>query len=190
MRHGIVLRSFLPARHGCLLFDSTEGVMSCTILARPGTFPLVHGAIIKGEKYEQDRFSFKNAQLVALPAPWVLEDILFLHHMLEMVGVFVLPGEVVPEILHLLRCLYRPIPEHVESESYKLIILGSFFVAIGMHQEQSREDPLYLISQLQSTNVDKRSMYRFSLARWITRCVESHPSARFFKTHSFLKRIG
>ncbi|MBN2266935.1 MAG: hypothetical protein JW725_01155 [Candidatus Babeliaceae bacterium] len=192
MRSGFIIRSYLPERLCCTLFDIREGLIFCSFCARH-TFPrCINGSFIEAETSPRSPYLLQRVNMVRQPACWVTKDLLFLHHFLEISASFLALNEPYPELVSLFAHLFRPLPDGIQEIDFKLAFMGSFFLAIGIYPEHFRTNPNFLISRLQDTMVNERkgAVNRSLMIEWLHHCIETHPSAHFFKTTTFLKQIG
>ncbi len=194
VQYGIVLRSYLPLKRSCLVFDRLRGMIKISFGMHKKTPAVVNGALLRYTVTEQSgRLFFDEVSLHALPAPWVSEDILFLHHVLEVSEAFLAEEQVDRSILNLLLELHQPIAISCDIELYRIVFLGRLFMTFGIYPEAessiSIRDALRLIYHLEDTtiNSERSCRWRTSLICWLKRCVAQHPDARSFKTIGFLK---
>lgn len=180
VRRGIVIRSFLPERNKCLLFEKDEGLNTFYLPAKASTLRLAHGAILTGESPQNRPQQLQQIQLIAMPALWARADIYFLHQILDLAARFLHPGLPAFETWSVLRKLYGPLPRVGVDESYKACLLAEFLLSLGILPEEDEEDaqidPHILISQLQAAMVNEQDV-RASVAqlmRWIDRCLALH----------------
>jgi len=194
--YGIVLRSYLPLKKSCLVFDRINGVMRGIVAAHGRFSPahaITHGALLNYRPVSRGgRVFLEDVAIHQVPAPWVTEDILFLHHVLEMSTTFLLEHFPDRSVLDLLLELYRPLPPQVDEALWKAVFLGKLFITMGVYPEDETSiymgKVLRLISTLGDTRLtnDQCEHWRMVLAEWLKRCLVQHADGNTFKTAHFL----
>ncbi len=128
--------------------------------------------------------------LMDMPLALAKDDILFLHHVLE-ICYFCAPfGSNVPEIFDAVMQLYQ---EHATPYAYefKIAFLFKLLILLGMHPDEPRfQDPFYyhLARESIDTIIDKSIHLdtKQALHEWVRSCVSIHPLIHAFKTMHFL----
>ncbi|MCL5437000.1 MAG: hypothetical protein M1549_03945, partial [Candidatus Dependentiae bacterium] len=106
-----MVRSWLPERRSCLIFDQKRGLMRGVVVKRGVERCLLHGAFVSYTTIQRgEAMLLEQLQLHALPACWARRNINFLHHLFELCAQF-LPAHVADKQLfaHLVQ-IYRPLP--------------------------------------------------------------------------------
>ncbi|HBL98351.1 TPA: hypothetical protein DDZ86_01765 [Candidatus Dependentiae bacterium] len=193
-RYGIVLRSYLPERRSCLLFDRFRGMITINFGRQRKVPSIVNGALLRYVLEERaGRFFFEDVSLHSLPSQWALDDILFLHHVLEISEAFLAEEQADRSIMNLLLELHHPLTNFDDIELYRIVFMGRLFMTLGLYPDEessiSIRDALGLIYHLEDTTINSRrgSQWKSSLICWLKRCVAQHPHAHTFKTVGFLK---
>lgn len=188
---GIVLRVQAPYRHTISLFDGMQGRIQA--VAQTAAFPLMHGELI-AYRLEPWKHMYRlcDIQALKLPAAWVRNDILFLHHLLEMAHVFIPEQSRAVELFKLCGLLYETDAYHIEHRLLKKLFLGKFFALLGVYPEyafQKETQLFHLFSGLgdempqEIQNIDE---LHEKLKHWLLGCIQTHPHAKTFTTMHFL----
>lgn len=205
--YGIVLRSYLPLKYTCLIFDRMHGVIKAIIPAYGKFSPaqnVTHGALIKYRcVHRHGRYFLEDISIHHVPAPWVSEDIVFLHHILELVSIFLMENSPDQSVLDLLLELYRPQPVHIDEALWKTVFLGRLFMLMGIYPENETNESvgkvLRLISLLGDTRLrdielgnmnitsEQSDHWRMVLTQWLKKSLARHPDENVFKTAYFLR---
>lgn len=190
---GVVIRSWLPEKKSCLIFDRSKGIVKTVLLQPESARHVLHGALISYEiSVRGDRFFLQQVELCAQPALWAHTDIFFMHHVLELCGSF-MPPHMADRVLfdHLLS-LYKPLVCERDPVFERLIFLVQFFLLIGWYPDEDARSINSLISRASGTMVTEgeQEFLRGSLIKWLRRCVALHPLAPSFKTVTFFEVVG
>ncbi len=184
---GIILKTFFPKKMKMVILDQQLG----KIEAVPPTEQFAVGSLLS--YYAQQRGSvyfLHEIDVLDVPLSLAKEDILFLHHVLE-ICYFCAPfGSNVPEIFNLVIQLY---PEQLISYSrgFKISFLFKLLILLGMHPDEPHfQDPFYyhLARESIDTIIDKSIHLdtKQALHEWVRRCIAIHPLIHVFKTVHFL----
>lgn len=157
----------------------------------PPTDALFAGALISYFTTPRDTLYFLHGiELLDVPMSLAREDILFLHHTLE-VCYYCAPFEkTAPEIFDLVSCLYQQDVSPLSAD-FKIAFLFKLLVFLGMHPEEVRfQDPGYYLLARESidTIIDKAIQLetKHALHEWVRSCIRTHPLIHAFKTIHFL----
>ncbi|MGC2310913.1 MAG: hypothetical protein WA432_04795 [Candidatus Babeliaceae bacterium] len=188
---GIVLRSYFPSKHKIILFDDELGKIQAVCTLRKFN-ALMHASLLWYIRKDwQTMHQITYYDLIALPDFWVLSDIYFMHHILEL-SMFFLPfHKNMATVYELFMSLYKPCRAHNIS-LYKKIFIYHFFSLMGVYPEEySKYDPglICLISKPDDImlNVQDNDVLQAQLTQWIHECIKVHPQKDQFKTSNFLK---
>lgn len=143
--------------------------------------------------YPQERGSvyfLHGIDLLDMPLELARDDILFLHHVLE-ICYFCAPfASNVPEIFNLVYSLYaRPTKDY--SLSFKVVFLFKLLIWLGMHPEEPRFQDAwyYLLAHESIDSIINKSIdleLEKTLHEWVRACIMVHPLVHIFKTVHFL----
>ncbi len=190
---GIVIRSWLPEKKSCLIFDRSCGLIR-GIICRPGSERYIqHGALVSYElSLRGERTFVDQVELRALPAPWAQADLAFIHHVLELCASFIPLNVADRQLFEHILGLYEPLIDEQDQVWIRLVFLAQFFLHIGWYPDGDTRAINRLISHVAGTMVTVREqdVMRRSLVRWLRRCVALHPSASSFKTVTFFEVVG
>ena len=151
------------------------------------------GACIRYEAdYKHTLYFIKSFRLEDLPLAIAAQDILFLHHILELIYFFVPIGSCSIGLYNLLEFLYTYATHIlVADRRWKKLFICYVLYTIGMYDERSLRTYQFLRT-LTSTPIDRVDVGFLDLARereidqWLLHCLELHPKVGDFKTMHFL----
>jgi len=196
VRQGIVLRVHAPYQHKVSVFDQIQGKIYA--VAQSHSVALMHGELI-AYRLEPWKHMYRlcDIEVLTLPAAWVCEDILFLHHVLEIAFFFIPEQSCATQLFRLCQFLYeKSEQQHVDPTLVKRLFLGKFFALLGVYPDQAFEENEQLFhlfsgsgetlpdgvhNKIQSTD----ELYK-KLQRWLLGCIQTHPHANTFTTMHFL----
>ncbi len=184
---GIVLKTFFSKKKKMVVLDAQLG----KIEGIPPTDTLFPGALITYFAKPRDTLYFlQSIELLDVPMGLAKDDILFLHHVLE-VCYYCAPFEkTAPEIFELVCYLYHQEVSPYSAE-FKLAYIFKLLVLLGMHPDEVRfQDPEYYLLARESidTIMDKAIQLetKHALHEWVRSCIRIHPLIHAFKTIHFL----
>ncbi|MCX5922704.1 MAG: hypothetical protein NTX86_05265 [Candidatus Dependentiae bacterium] len=184
---GIVLKTYLPQKCKIVVLDNEIG----KIVVVPNRQDISYGACIMYSIREQHNCSFiYDIELIDSPLCLGKDDILFVHHILELCYYFIPAQSSVSPLFNLLILLYES--RHVFEDSVvKKLFLFKFFTTLGFYPEGQRfQTPYFHI--LASTSIDNLIGLTIDLKVeqeldfWLLHCISLHPCINNFKTVSFL----
>lgn len=183
---GIILKTFFPKKMKMVLLDQhmgkIEGVppsdnFSCGSL-------LTYYTQLRGTVY-----FLHSISLLDMPLSLAKDDILFLHHVLE-ICYFCAPfSSNNPEIFDLVSQLYK---ESAAPYSYhfKIAFLFKLLILLGMHPDepQFQDSYYYLLARESVDTIMHKSIHlnKEVLHDWVRACIAIHPLIHAFKTVHFL----
>lgn len=185
-KSGIILKTFFPKKVKMVVLDQELG----KIEAVPPTDQFFVGSLLAYHVHQRGHLYFLHeVSLLDMPLSLAKDDILFLHHVLE-ICYFCAPfGSNVPEIFNIIILLYQ---ESDYLHEFKIAFLFKLLVLLGMHPDEPQfQDPLYyhLARESIDTIIDmsihldtKKALYK-----WVRSCVSIHPLGHAFKTMHFLE---
>ena len=186
-QNGIVLKTFFSKKKKIIILDAQLGKIE-GVPPHDNLFP---GALISYFVTPRDTIYFlQGIELLDVPMGLAKDDILFLHHILE-VCYYGAPFEKTsPEIFQLVCYLYyQDISPY--TPDFKIAFLFKLLVLLGMHPEELRfQDPHYYLLARESidTIIDKAIQLetKHALHEWVRSCIRIHPLIHAFKTIHFL----
>lgn len=184
---GIILKSYQPYTCKVVILDADFG----KITAVPHRENMSNGLCVSYYLQEQPNIYFmRDIEIIDMPMALGKEDILFVHHILELCYYFIPMGGCAPGIFPLLVKMYDS-PHIFQSTLLKKIFLFQCFTVLGLYPEGRRfQDPLFLylstasIDNLADQSVDL--VNERELDTWLLHCISVHPCIEHFKTINFL----
>lgn len=191
IRHtGIVLKMGITKQATVALIDSNLGRVNGIIFSRT----YAHGSLLSYDlAHRQSGYArLEHVRIENMPLALAAEDLLFVHHVLELCFEFIPVGSCVAGMFDLLLFLYST-DIRGWNDAQKLLFIFKLLAGLGAHPENADLDDV-LIARLQSMPLlcDEASVYvagyQARIHEWIKRCVSQHPRAQEFKTARFLMR--
>lgn len=183
---GIVLKKDFSKSFQIFLLDSQLG----KIAAIPNTENICTGSIIEYQKAPRQRKAIYGIDTIMIPTALAQEDILFLHHLLELLFYFLSVEVPAPDIFDLMYFLYTYEKKPL-STLFKKIFVVKLLVACGVYPENKKFHSLYfshLVSESVDNLIDRGLDLGFEecLDEWLLSCISTHPNIEQFKTVHFL----
>ena len=185
----IVLKTFFAKSSKITLFDLELGKINavCNLEHIYAGAVLEYIAVAKGQI-----FFLQEIELVDAPLELAREDILFVHHLLELVYVCAPEHQPLPEVYHVLQSLYATDWAHDSMIVKKLIVL-KLLVLLGIYTEGLvRQAPqLYQLVCAPIDIIARQALdleIKQLLNHWLYECVAAHPYVNQLKTIAFLQR--
>ena len=181
---GMIIRSTLPYKNSVIIVSSQLGLREYTI---PAKSLLVQGAFIRFTLQERrGKYTLKSSELIALPHLWVMNDILFLHRVLELIVFFVPYGSGIQGLLEHCMLLFEK-PEHEDLDWYKKLFICRLFSLLGVCPENAElynKNFLCLISAPIDIMLNvQRAVLFDTIDIWMRGCIQSHPRSHEIKTY-------
>lgn len=184
----IVLKTYLPQKYKLCVLDSDLG----KVMTVPNRSDIGNGALILYFPREQQMLYFMHGiEIIDSPLMLAKEDILFIHHVLELCYFFVPIGERVPQLFVLLMALYTS-QTLLHTIIAKKVFLFQFFACLGLYPEGARFQTPYF-HQLAMASIDNIALSPIDLVieqeldEWLRSCIALHPCTHNFKTVHFLQ---
>lgn len=187
---GLVLFSFYPKKYKVALLDNKLGRIDAALMAprvKTGTL-LEYNLSGRHGRYLVDHIS-----IIDLPLSLAREDILFLHHVLELAFHFIPIGSCINGIFALLILLYKA-RSTAWNVTVKKIFLCKLFLALGVHQE-SETMHMRWIKEIEAISLNNDAIKKLDIScieaidLWLAQCVAQHPYSQKFKTIKFLTKF-
>lgn len=184
---GIILRKNSSSPYKVIVLDKVQGKIECVTT----TPSLSTGALITYNIKQQQAIHFiSDSTLLYIPLSLAQADMLFFHHVLELIYYFTNVGSCSKEVFDLLAFLY--ITEHaLMTTQFKKFFLLKLLTSMGSIPELN-EARTELITHLNTINIEKLNeitidtVYEKELDRWLWCCIWQHPYVNEFKTVHFL----
>ena len=187
---GIILRRTLGSRYKIALLDKQHGRMEA--ISHSST--LMVGSLITYTLSEQQRGNYflQDSQLLYVPLSLGRADLLFFHHVLELIYYFAAVGSCVSGVFDLLAFLYTT--EHMlMSVQFKKFFLLKLLTLMGATPELASVrtpgmDRLSVMATNQFDAIVIDTVTEKELDRWLWSCIWQHPYVNEFKTVHFLEQ--
>lgn len=184
---GIIIKKHIQS-HKFVLIDSALGKIVGFVAHRK----LHPGTLLMYTLNQRNNVVFiENIDIDVVPCAMAQDDILFLHHMLE-ICYYVLPvGVCARDVIILLQELYKK--EEKLSWIYKKATIFKLMSILGLYPENNTTKKL-LFHRLTTESIDTIAQTIIDLSiepeltKWIHSCILVHPHAKFFKTLSLYNR--
>lgn len=184
---GIILKKNELLPHKITILDKIQGKIECVIT----TPSLSTGSLITYNIQQKGSLHFvSNSTLVYIPLSLAQTDMLFFHHVLELIYYFTHVGNCAKEVFDLLAFLYSTEHTSMTTQSKKFFLL-KLLTGMGSLPEIN-EARTKAITQLNTIDIKQlvqmtiNTMDEKDLDRWLWCCVWQHPYVNEFKTVHFL----
>lgn len=184
---GIILRKNELSPNKIIVLDKIQGKIECISSAHS----LSVGALITYNIKKQGTMHFiSNSTLIYIPLSLAQADMLFFHHVLELIYYFTQIGNCCQEVFDLLAFLYSTEHTDMTIQSKKFFLL-KLLTSMGSTPEISQ---IRSISTAQMSALDIQQCDTMTISvsdekeldRWLWCCVWQHPYVNQFKTVHFL----
>ncbi len=184
---GIILKKNQPYHHKMVILDKIQGKIEC--INTLSSFS-VGTLITYNMRHEGTTCFINNCTLVYSPLSLAQTDILFFHHVLELIYYYTQIGNSINIIFDLLAFLYTIDPTTITTQ-FKKIFLSKLLLSIDIIQENNNfyTNTIAYISNNsieQLIRIDQNIIDEKELDRWLWSCVWQHPYVNEFKTVHFL----
>jgi hypothetical protein len=184
---GIILRKNNILPHKMVILDKVQGKIECVA----STPSLCAGSLITyNVKKQGTTYFISDSTLIYIPLSLASHDMLFFHHVLELIYYFTHVGSCSQEIFDLLAFLYSA--EHaLMSMQTKKFFLLKLLHSTGNIPE-TNQVLIKLTTQLNTIGIEELNNVILTvpqekeLDRWLWCCVWQHPYVNEFKTIHFL----
>jgi hypothetical protein len=186
---GIILRNNSASNNKVIILDKIQGKIEC-ITTMPSLS--VGSLITYNIRQKQATHFISDSALIYIPLSLAQADILFFHHVLELVYYFIQIGDCAKEVFDLLAFLYSAsiVTMTQQAKKFFLLKLLTSLGSVPEHNEIRTKVITYLntmdIKQLNEIIIDTTS--EKELDRWLWCCVWQHPYVNEFKTVHFLAK--
>ncbi len=187
--NAIILKTFLGKSSKITLFDQEFGKINAVYA---GT-DIYAGALLEYIAINKGHIFFlKEVEIINAPLAIAREDILFVHHILELVYLCAPEHQRLPEIFELLQWLYNTQWQYHSMNIKKLFVL-KLFLLLGIYSENLVRQAPYLY-QLLAEPIDIIATHALDLEikqlldHWLYECAASHPYINQLKTIAFLQK--
>lgn len=185
----IILKTFLHKSSKITLFDKELGKIQAVYSGAD----IYAGALLEYVAIDKGHIFFlKEVELINAPLAVAREDILFVHHILELVFVVAPDHQRLPDVYELLQWIYETQWSYHSIIIKKLFVL-KLFVLLGIYSEnfvrrapqlyQLLAEPIDIIAT-QALDLEIKQL----LDHWLYECAASHPYINQLKTIAFLQK--
>ena len=184
---GIILKKNELHQNKIMILDKIQGKIECISSMH---FFSAGSLITYSAKKQGSSYLLNQSNLVYIPLSLAQTDILFLHHVLELIYHFTTIGNDYQEVFDLLAFLYSTEDSSMTCQSKKFFLL-KLLTCMGSVPEISQARTNF-ITKL--TILDLPQLYEMTISvsqekeldRWLWCCVWQHPYVNEFKTVHFL----
>lgn len=184
---GIILRKNELLPHKLMVLDKIQGKIEC-VSSIPS---LSAGSLITYNIKQRGLVHFiSDSTLIYIPLSLAQTDMLFFHHILELIYYFTNIGSYCQEVFDLLAFLYSNEDTITTIQSKKIFLL-KLLTTMGSIPETSLSQASF-ISYLNAIDREKLGSITLSVSdekkldSWLWSCVWQHPYVNEFKTIHFL----
>jgi hypothetical protein len=186
-KNGIVLKTFFSKKMKMIILDEDLGKIEA--ISPSDSIPC--GALIAYYRQQKGHLNLlQEYDLIDVPMGIAQDDILFLHHILEVCYFSVPFGSSNVEIFELLLLLFKyNITD--QSSLFKIAFLFKLLILLGMHPDEPHfQKPYYYFLARESIDTIMNKSIHLNikpvLHEWIRCCLRIHPLAHSFRTIHFL----
>lgn len=183
---GIVLQKLFPQRYAICLFDRHEGKK----IAIPSTEDICLGALLEYQIHPtRTSWRIRHITPLALPTAHDTQELLFIHHALELCYQILPLDYRAPDIFSLMMLLYDK-PAWLTNRKGHLIFVAKLLMMLGVYPHEDTLSPL--IMQILRTPIDNLATGAIhlesenELSAWVYASIAGHPCVKYLKTVSFL----
>lgn len=184
----IVLKNYVPKKNALALLDRMSGKITGISHSLDH---IAHGCMIEYvvDSKKQSPLYMQQIELVQMPLLMAQEDILFLHHVLELCYYFIPNGSQATSVFNLMLMMYTP-ELWMKNVILKKIYLCKLFALLGVYpDEEVLKKPSYvrLATKPFAAMLDQEFLPddENEIDDWLRMCILSHPIAGRFKTNYF-----
>lgn len=184
---GIILRKSRLSRYKIIVLDKIQGKIEC--ISTDLSFST--GALITYTVRAQGSIYFiSNSSSLYTPLSLAGSDMLFFHHVLELIYYFTNIGNCSEDVFGLLAFLYSNEQDIITAQSKKIFLL-KLLTSMGSIPENN-DARTNSIARLTTLSIKQLNSIAIStkdeqeLDRWLWCCVKEHPYVNEFKTIHFL----
>lgn len=188
MAYAIVLKNLYPKTMKVSLLDSEDGKK----VAVPHRYDLAPGTVISYNAHTKQRTLFaRGIELVDVPQTATFEELVFMHHVLELTHYFAPLEQPITGLYELLGLVYRK-PYLFSAKAYKKVFLAHLFIVLGMWPRDKKLQLFFsqnfVLKPLDTAESEPvHLMQEEALDAWLRDCVAQHPVCGQFKTPDFWK---
>lgn len=155
---------------------------------------LLHGSLIQYVFKKNNTRNIADVVVKAMPASWVIQDLLFFHHVLEIASFFLAEAEPAPAVFEHFQLLYSE-PSSADIHLFKKLFMCRLFTLLGIYPENAptrHRDLFNLISRPINIMLNAQDDYAQrtgAITTWLLACIHTHPHAHRLQTINFLTHL-
>jgi hypothetical protein len=161
-------------------------------MAVPPTQEICLGATMLYTLSSRQHCSFLHGvEMVHVPFLIAHDDIVFLHHILEVCHYFIPVGSCIPSVFDLVQFLYTTYADGLSSYAKKLFV-GKLLTAIGLYPQDKKfqRSSIYALLGIPLRDIQGKKAHdeqeEMELEQWLKSCLAIHPLMNKFNTLCFL----
>ena len=182
---GIIIRKNSLSPHKIVILDKIQGKIECVA----STPSLSTGALITYTlKQQQSTHFVSDSTLLYIPLSLAQTDMLFFHHVLELIYYFTQVGNCAKDTFNLLAFLYTT-DHSAMNITFKKLFLLQLLMSMGTIPElaEMHTDSIIYMSTIDIKKINCiTTAHEKELDRWLWCCIWQHPYVNEFKTVHFL----
>jgi hypothetical protein len=185
---GIVLQSPSCSKYKYIIFDQWFGKIEGVLRTKKYYNQITRSMLVRYAIQEKgSNYLIDVVDLDDFPDQWVIQDLIFFHHVLELMEHCVPYNQPYENLFNLLYLLYSYLPSDGCVNLFKKWWLCRFFFITGLHPDNYvtfSADFLNLISSPFDTMVNRitsSACYNTELMRWLKGCRDAHAPSSGFK---------
>lgn len=188
---GIILKKYHSSLYKVMMLDKVRGKIEC--ITSVSSFS-VGTLITYNIRPMGTAFFISDSTLLYTPLSLAQTDILFFHHVLELIYYFTPTGNYTQDLFDLLAFLYSAEQKTI-TQQFKKIFLLKLLTCMGSSAEidtactgiitHLNTIDIKFINEMEINTADEKK-----LDRWLWCCVWQHPYVNEFKTVHFLAHIS
>lgn len=192
LHKAIVVQVPSAGRSDYIFFDSQRGTITVRLQRKSRLREIPRGSLVHFTAREAyNGYSSEYIEIVDTPRPWVINNIKFLHHLLELIDFFIPRNHQAENIFMLAMILYQPLDDDIDILFFQKFFLCKFFIMIGIYPEPRQQEDREFLSVLASglvsdincqVNGQKYVFLEKKMIQWLGECIGLHPHADRLKT--------
>jgi len=188
IQQGIILRSFLPQDIRVIIFDRMHGRFSAR-LRKEERCGVIQGSLVHYSVREFKQYCVVDTlEAISLPAASLCIDLQFLHHVLEVLRMFLLDRIVCRGVFEHCLLLYREeMNLFLESTQFKHLFLMKLFALLGIFPEEKifhrlRHINALIAGSFESMLLQESTVSLDDVRAWLLGCIYTHHHVSIFTT--------
>lgn len=183
---GIVLKTCAQKNRIVFILDYKMGKIKCV----PNKDNIITGSVISYfVKKDKSPYFIESVELLHVPFETAIDDILFLHHVLEICDLFLAMHNQAKEIFDLIIHLYK-FEKQIKCNNKKKLFIFKLLTLLGLYPEETRFQTPYF-HNLATESIDNIILKNLNLEcekelnNWLHCCITGQQEFSKFKTVNF-----